>query len=339
MPADRTRDPLPAIPDTLGGALAPEALRDRLGDAFDLAREFEAASLSAATRRAYRADLRRFGDWCAARGVAALPAAPETVAAFLAAEAAAGARSATLTRRRAAIRHIHRLARHDHPDLADPTDAETVRQAMRGIRRAKGTAPERKAPATAERVLAMVEAIDADTLVGLRDRALLLLGFGAALRRSELVALDVADLDESPEGLRLTIRRSKTDQEGAGATVAVVRGARACPVAAVRAWMAAAGITEGALFRPVAKGGRVGAARLTDRSVANVIKARAAAVGLDPAAFSGHSLRAGFLTSAAARGASLWRMMDVSRHRSVETVRGYVRQAEAFRDHAGEGLL
>jgi integrase len=174
---------------------------------------------------------------------------------------------------------------------------------------------------------------------GKRDRALLLLGFALAARRSELVALDVADLEECPEGFRATIRRSKTDQEGAGAVVAVCRGSIACPVAAVKEWLAAANIVEGPVFRQVGKGGRLLPGRLSPQNVALIVKAYAKRLGLDPSAFSGHSLRAGFLTSAAARGAWLFKMMDVSRHKSVDTLRGYVRDADAFRDHAGAGLL
>ena len=135
------------------------------------------------------------------------------------------------------------------------------------------------------------------------------------------------------------IRRNKTDQEGQGATIAIVSGSMACPVAAVRAWIEAAGIMEGPLFRAVAKGGRLGTERLSDRTVANVVKAHADRLGLNANEFSGHSLRSGFLTSAAARGASIFKMMDVSRHKSMDTLRGYVRDADLFRDHAGAGLL
>jgi integrase len=178
-----------------------------------------------------------------------------------------------------------------------------------------------------------------DRLIGLRDRALLLLGFAGAFRRSELVALNVADFGETAEGLRIRIARSKTDQEGQGVTIAVVPGSVACPVRALRAWLEAAGISEGAVFRPVAKGGRIASARLGSKAVGLIVKKHATKLGLDPLAFGGHSLRAGFLTSAAARGASIFKMMDVSRHRSVDTLRGYVRDAELFRDHAGAGLL
>jgi integrase len=131
-----------------------------------------------------------------------------------------------------------------------------------------------------------------EDLKALRDRALLLIGFAGAFRRSELVALEVADIEETDTGLRVTIRRSKTDQEGAGTTIAIVRGSIACPVAALRAWLTAAGITTGALFRSIRKGGKVGE-RLSAQSVAEIVKIRAQRVGLDPAAFAGHSLRAG----------------------------------------------
>jgi integrase len=135
------------------------------------------------------------------------------------------------------------------------------------------------------------------------------------------------------------IRRSKTDQEGAGATIAIVGGSMACPVKAVRAWLESSALAAGPLFRSIGKGGRIGARRLSDRAVANVVKASANRVGLNAADFSGHSLRSGFLTSAAGRGASIFKMMDVSRHKSMDTLRGYVRDAELFRDHAGAELL
>jgi integrase len=258
---------------------------------------------------------------------------PETVAAFIAAEAERGTKASTIGRRMAAIRYAHKLG-----GRPIPTDDERVRATARGIRRTIGTAPTKKAPATNDRLLAMV-AIQDSTRASLRDRALLLLGFAGAFRRSELVALDVADIVETTEGLRVTIRHSKTDQEGSGATIAIVRGSVACPVAALKEWLAAAAITEGPLFRRVNKGDRVLPDRLTAQSVALIVKARAKRIGLKPEDFSGHSLRAGFLTSAAKRGASVFKMMDVSRHRNIDTLRGYVRDGELFRDHAGAGLL
>ena len=177
-----------------------------------------------------------------------------------------------------------------------------------------------------------------NTLRGKRDRALILLGFAGAFRRSELVDLDVADIEENELGLLVTLRRSKTDQESAGAIIAVIRGTVACPVRALSDWLIAAEITSGPLFRPINKANEVSRARLTSRSVADVVKAMARRIGMDDESFSGHSLRSGFLTSAASNGASIFKMMDVSRHRSIETLRGYVRDSEIFKDQAGAGL-
>ena len=303
-----------------------------LGPDFTAAVDLAKAEKAASTRKAYGTDFRLFREWCDARGVSALPAAPETVAAYLAAQASIS-KASTLGRRIAAIRYAHKLA-----SLPLPTDTEGVKATMRGIRRTYGSARVRKAPAVAGKMLGMV-ATAPDKLVGLRDRALLLVGFGGALRRSELVALDVADIAETEIGLLVTIRGSKTDQERAGVTIAIARGDVACPAEALRKWLDAAGIESGPIFRPVDKADTVRSSRLTDRSVANIVKAYAARAGYDADTFSGHSLRAGFLTSAAGKGASIFKMIDVSRHKSVDTLRGYVRDAELFKDHAGAGLL
>ena len=219
-----------------------------------------------------------------------------------------------------------------------PTNQEGVKAVLRGIRRTIGAAREGKAPATAD-VLKQMLALCPDTLAGKRDRALLALGFAGAFRRSELVALEVADLAETPDGLRVTIRRSKTDQEGQGAEVAIPRGYRLRPVEAVQTWLAAAEISTGPVFRAVKKGGRVQAVPLSSHGAAEIVKAYARRVGLDPAAYSGHSLRSGFLTSAAEAGASVFKMADQSRHRSFDTLRGYVRRADLFKEHAGAAFL
>lgn len=309
------------------------AVSATLGPELDRAAGFARAEKSAATRRAYRSDFNLFQTWCEAKQVPALPARPDTVAAFLAAEANRGSKSSTIGRGLAAIRYAHKLAGHE-----PPTNSEAVKATLRGIRRATGSAPVRKAPATSDKILAMAQTASLSPK-GLRDRAILLLGFGGAFRRSELVALDIADIEFCSGGLRVTIRKSKTDQEGQGATIAIARGSIACPVEATLNWITAATIKDGPLFRPVARNGKILNRRLSDRAVADVVKTYARKAGLKAAEFSGHSLRSGFLTSAARRGASLFKMMDVSRHKSVDTLRGYVRDAELFRDHAGTGLL
>ena len=262
-----------------------------------------------------------------------LPATPATVAAFLASEAHAGRRVSTITRRCAAIRYAHRLAGFD-----PPTNAEAVKATMRGIRRTIGTSPDRKAPATHDVIADMVRLCPA-TMIGTRDRALLTLGFAGAFRRSELVALTVADLTEHPDGYRVMIRQSKGDQEGAGQEIAIPRGYRLRPVEAVQNWLLAADISDGPLFRPVKKGGVVVPRPLRPRAVLHIVKVYAKRVGLDLRSYSAHSLRAGFITSAAESGASIFKMMEVSRHKSVDTLRGYVRSAELFKEHAGSAFL
>ncbi|HYF06329.1 MAG TPA: site-specific integrase [Acetobacteraceae bacterium] len=299
----------------------------------EAAHAFALAEKAPATRRAYDSDFAMFSAWCDHRGASPLPAAPEAVAAFLAYSAQAGAKPSTISRRLAAIRYAHALA-----GLEPPTSAEGVRATLRGIRRTIGAAKAQKAPATAERVAAMA-ALAPATLRGLRDRAILLFGFAGAFRRSELVALQVEDLTETPDGLRVRIAQSKTDQEGQGQEVAIPNGTRLRPVEALQAWIAAAGTTEGPIFRRVAKSGRVLPGALAAESVADIVKHYARAAGFDPAAFAGHSLRAGFLTSGAERGASIFKLMEVSRHKSVDTLRSYVRRAELFKDHAGAGFL
>jgi site-specific recombinase XerD len=314
------------IPATAG---LPAGLQDDV----EQAKQFIRARHADATRRAYAADVLAFKAWCDSRQVDALPATPQAVAMFLSAQASEGKRPATLARRLAAIRHLHREAGH-----STPTDSELVKAALAGIKRTEGTAQRQVAPATADKVRAMLEACGGD-LRGLRDRAVLALGFGGALRRSELAGLRVDDIEVVEAGLRVHLRRSKTDQDGAGQVVPVLDGASLRVKVALQAWLEAAQIADGPIFRPIAKSGRVQLGALTDRSIANTVKQRAEQAGLDPEQFSGHSLRAGFLTSAAAAGASLFKMMEVSRHRKVDTVRGYVRMAEHFKDHAGSAFM
>lgn len=301
----------------------------------DAARRYRDASRAASTRHKYARDVAVFRAWCASRGHVALPADPAVVAVFLAAEADRGLAPPTLGRVLAALGHAHRTA-----GLVPPHQAEggaVVLDILAGIRRARGRPPARKAAADSDVVHALLRAIPGETLRDLRDRALIAFGMASALRRAELVALDVADLARGPDGLRVRITRSKTDQEGQGVTIAVPDGRRLRPVRHLDAWLAAAGIVEGKVFRRVVNN-RIGDA-LSAQSVALVVKARAAAAGYSAADFAAHSLRAGFLTSAAGAGASIWKMREVSRHKSVQVLSDYVRDGELFRDHAGEDFL
>jgi len=310
--------PLPATPDpeTLPAPLGLDGLAAQ-------ATAYLRATRAGSTQAAYQKDWQDFAAWCAAAGLPSLPAEPQTIGLYLTSLADRLA-VATLGRRLAAIATAHRQAGH-RLDTAHPA----IHDLLRGVRRSRGTAQRRVEPATTRVVQAMVRACE-DSLLGARDRALLLLGYAAALRRSEIVALDLADLQIVAEGLRVTLRRSKTDQEAAGETIGVVRtGSATCPVAAVQAWLTAAGITEGRLFRRVNRHGRVGVG-LTDQSVALIIKRRVAQVGFDAALYSGHSLRAGLITTAAANGVEERIVARTSRHRSLVVLRSYMRDGELF---------
>ncbi|AMA60076.1 site-specific integrase [Bradyrhizobium sp. CCGE-LA001] len=239
----------------------------------------------------------------------------------------------TLSRRVAAVRYAHKLA-----SLLAPSDAEAVKVTLRGIRRTLGAAKVKEAPAIVTRIKAMVETCP-DTLTGKRDRALLLLGFGGAFRRSELVALDVEHLEVAAEGLRVFIARSKTDQDAERHIYSHRPGIRRlsrrrCPELARcfrhHLWPRFSTDQQSRNGEQSAAHGSISRQHRQSPCLPS---------GLDERQFSGHSLGRGFLTSAAAAGKSIFRMMDVSRHKSVETLRGYVQEAELFRNHAGAGLL
>ena len=299
----------------------------------DRAKAYAGAARSTRTMKAYASAFALFTTWCREAGANSMPADALTVAAYVAHLADTGRKPATIDLHVAAIGAVHRAGGFDNP-----TGSEAVKATLRGARRALGTRQVRKAPATAETLRKILRKTP-DTLVGKRDRALLLLGFAAALRRSELVALDVADLERVPDGIIVHVRRSKTDQEGKGQEIAVPRGAKLKPCESLDAWLKAAGITVGPVFRSIGKGGRVSAERLTDRSVANIVKRYAEAAGLDATLFSGHSLRAGFVTSALAAGADVLKVMHITRHTAVTTLQKYDRRARAFDDHAGRKFL
>ena len=311
-----------------------------LDEEIETARAYVAAARAPATRRAYESDWRIFLAWCGPRAINPLPVVPEAVAIFLSAEAQAGVRPSTIGRRLAAIGYMHAQAGFDPPQ--QQAGAVAIRNAVAGIRRTHGITKVQKRAADGDMLRDMLRACDsdgADSARTVRDRALLAIGMAAALRRSELVALKIDDVAVTPEGLMITVRKSKTDQEGEGAIIAIPEGRRIRPKALLLAWIARAGFDNGPVFRKLTPQGRITAKPMSDRGVALVVKARAAAAGYDPAQVSGHSLRAGFLTEAARQGATVFKMKEVSRHKSLEILSDYVRNHELFRDHAGERFL
>jgi integrase len=296
----------------------------------DKARAYAEQATAENTRAAYRSDWSHFTLWCEAHGARPMPADVGTVASYLA-ECADSFKLATIERRLVSISKAHQVA-----NEPNPAKTEQIHLVMSGIRRALGRAQTQKAPATLEPLRAMLDTLGSGP-AGLRDRALLLVGFAGAFRRSELVALDVADLAFVPSGVVITLRRSKTDQEGQGRKIGIPMGLfpATCPVRALRAWIEAAELVSGALFRPIDRHGNIKPARLTSHAVARIVKRCAAKAGLDAAAFSGHSLRAGLATAAATAGASDRVIMKQTGHKSRAMVDRYVRSAELFKDNAG----
>jgi integrase len=214
-----------------------------------------------------------------------------------------------------------------------------VKNTMKGIRRTLGVAPVQKAPTLTEDIKAMVEATDAG-LIGVRDRALVLLGFAGAFRRSELVAMELEDCTFGTDGLTIMLRRSKIDQEGTGRKVGIPFGSNpeTCPVRNLQSWIEAAGITSGPLFRSITRHSKVQARKLAGIDVARVVRKLAKRAGLDPANYAGHSLRAGHATSAAIAGASERSIMNQTGHRSVQMVRRYIRDGSLFRENSAGKL-
>jgi len=287
---------------------------------------YQAAADAPATLRAYSADLANFTAWCEAHGFPSMPASPETVGAYLAA-AGLGYALPTLRRRVAAIARAHRMA--GHPlDTRHPA----IRETLRGIARTHGEPARRSAALTTEEIRHLIEGCGED-LAGLRDRALLLIGFAGALRRSELVGLDVAHVRPTPTGLRLLIIRSKTDAAGEGTEVGITRGSQTetCPVRALWVWLRAARIADGPIFRRVTQWGAVGKRRLHPDAVRQILARRAATAGirgtlLEPV--TPHGLRAGFVTTAYKSGVPDEEIMGHTRHRSLSTMRSYIRRAK-----------
>jgi integrase len=258
-----------------------------------------------------------------------LPAAPDTVAYYLT-DKSVRLKVSTLQRRLATIAEAHRAAGH-----ASPNGHPQVRLVWQGIRRDKGVAQDHKKPALTRCIRLMVGRLP-DNLLGVRDRALLLLGFAGAMRRSELVGLDVSDVAQAEEGLVITIRKSKTDQVRLGRKVGIPFGSSAetCPVRAVHAWLSASGIVDGPLFRAVNRHGHLMQKRLSDRTVAEVVKRSLTSAGMSRRGYSGHSLRAGFVTQAAMAGVSERSIQEQSGHRSLVVLRRYIRDGSLFRENA-----
>lgn len=291
-------------------------------------RPFLTSSLSDASKRAYRADLRHFE----ASG-RSIPCPPESIAAYLADMAQTYA-VVTIQRRLAAIAKAHRAA-----GFPNPTKLEVVRATLRGIRRTLGMAQHEAAALQRDDLFAALTSIGNRT-IDIRDKAVLLIGFAGAFRRSELVGLDCADIEHVRQGIIIHLRRSKTDQVGKGRKIAIPFGrTRWCPVQHLADWLTHAGIDDGPIFRPINRHGHVANGRLSGEAVSSIVKRRVAVAGFDPATFSGHSLRAGFATSAVLAGASTFKIRAQTGHKSDAMLGRYIRDGSLFTDNAAGAVL
>jgi integrase len=307
-----------------------------LEDLIEKARAYIHAAKSPATLRAYRTDFEDFTRFCQEHHLAHLPATPTTVALYIA-DRAGSLRSATITRRLTSITKAHQAAGFE----ASPASSHhfVVSETLKGIRRSIGTAQEGKAPLLTSDIRRIVGSCP-ETLLGLRDRALILVGFAGAFRRSELAAIDLAHLSFTQDGLVIDLCRSKTDQEAAGRKVGIPFGKddATCPVRVLRRWLAESSITSGAVFRGVTRHGKLSRRGLHKDCVGWIVKRAASRASLKPEQLGGHSLRAGCVTQAAMNGVSEPDIMRQTGHKSAEMLARYIRIGEIFTRNAAAGL-
>ena len=295
-----------------------------------------AAARSESTRTVYAQVWSQWERWCANRGIAALPGDPLALCAYLTERSEAGKATGTLNMSCTAVRHVHRMA-----GAEDPVASEVVRQVRRGLMRTYGAAPRRLArPLTVDEIRTILSSIDRTTPIGIRDAAIILLGYASAMRRAEIVPLTLTDVEHKPAGLLLNIRHSKMDQEGYGQVVAVAHGQHALtdPVAALAAWRAIRGETPGALFTRIWSTS-VSLQPLGPDVVARMLRARAEAAGLDGTRITAHSLRAGHATAAALADVPLDRIAAQTRHKDLTVlVNRYIRPMEVLANTSSKDL-
>ena len=286
------------------------------------------------TVRAYKSDFNDFGIFCAQNGFKSLPSDPKIVSLYLTHLSSKDAKMSTLKRRLVSIGVIHKLKGH-YLDTKHPAIIENIM----GIKRRKGSVQKSKKPILIRYLKQLINVIDEqkkEEIKKFRDRSIILIGFSGGFRRNEIVSLDYDDLDFVPEGLKINIKRSKTDQFGEGFTKALpyFDSSKYCPVVSLKNWLEISGITSGPLFRKFVKGSKLAENRLTDQTVALLIKEYLNLAGIDSKNYSGHSLRSGFATSAAESGVEERSIMAMTGHKSTEMVRRYIKEANLFKNNA-----
>ena len=286
------------------------------------------------TIRAYKSDFKDFSLFCAQNGFKPLPSEPKIISLYLTHLSTKDVKMSTLKRRLVSIGVIHKLKGH-YLDTKHPAIIENIM----GIKRRKCIVQKGKKPILISSLKLIINAIDQQTkdkIKKLRDKSIILTGFSGGFRRNEIVALNYDDLDFVPEGLKITIRRSKTDQFGEGSVKALpyFDNSQYCPVVTLKNWITVSKIKSGPIFRRFSKGSKLSDNRLTDQTVALLIKKYLNLAGIDSKNYSGHSLRSGFATSAAESGAEERSIMAMTGHKSVEMVRRYIKEANLFKHNA-----
>jgi len=286
------------------------------------------------TVRAYKSDFKDFGLFCAQNGFKSLPSEPKIVSLYLTFLSTKDSKMSTLKRRLVSIGVIHKL-KGFYLDTKHPSIIENIM----GIKRRKGSIQKGKKPLLISNLKVLINVIDEkinEEIKKLRDRTIILIGFSGGFRRNEIVSLDYDDLDFVPEGVKIDIKRSKTDQFGEGSVKALpyFDNSKYCPVVSLKKWIAISKINTGSLFRRFLKGSKLSEKRLTDQTVALLIKEYLQLAGIDSKNYSGHSLRSGFATSAAEAGAEERSIMAMTGHKSTEMVRRYIKEANLFKNNA-----
>ncbi|MCM0758515.1 tyrosine-type recombinase/integrase [Sporomusa sphaeroides DSM 2875] len=303
--------------------------RNLMAGLSEQAKNYIAQSKADNTVKSYKSDWADFVSYCNNNSLDALPADEKTVISYIT-ELAQDKKVSTINRRISAISQAHQAAGYQ-----TPTQTFAVRALLKGIKREKGTMPDKKQAAGIDDVRLMVETLG-DKLIDIRDRALVLIGFAGAFRRSELVNLTIEDIKTDRNGITITLRHSKTDQEGQGIKKGIPYGSNpdTCPVRALLDWLNASCITEGAIFRSINRHSQVQPNAMSDKAVALIVKKLAEVAGLDASQYSGHSLRSGFITTAADYGVDERSIMKQSGHKSLVVMRGYIQEATLFRHNA-----
>jgi len=286
------------------------------------------------TVRAYKSDFNDFGIFCAKNGFKSLPSEPKIVSLYLTHLSTKDVKMSTLKRRLVSIGVIHKLKGH-YLDIKHPSIIENIM----GIKRRKGSTQKGKKPLLINELKQVINVINQykdNEIKKFRDKSIILIGFSGGFRRNEIVTLDYDDLDFVTEGLKINLKRSKTDQFGEG----LVKGLpyfdnlQYCPVVSLKKWIEVSNINSGPLFRRFCKGPKLTEDRLTDQSVALLIKKYLKLAGIESKNYSGHSLRSGFATSAAESGAEERSIMAMTGHKSTEMVRRYIKEASLFKNNA-----